>query len=566
MLHEMNAHDYKRGVFTFSVGERDGVGEGRYGLWSETYANYWPTGNVYRMWKMLADNELEITADTIPGISALASVDDDGRTTVLLSCMDYRHDGVRPVTISGLPAGGVTAYLIDEDHSNLFDAGVDHADLETVAVTLEDNSVSIDIKPRSILLIVATGVIDGAIPGLVMVGDQPALLSSIVGESVDARSLTNYTDPDFMLPFGHKSHWIQPWRATVETPEASALTGGIGVNFNVTAEQADHSARLLAAKGFALARLEVGWNAIDYTTGDLTTGQATSLDARVQALSDHGIRPLILLNSNHQEPCPVSRFTGTVTAVADSTHVTLDSGTAAQVVLGKTGFDHDTRAAGVLITALAGNDATLSKALTLTPGTYAMTTLKYEPFGHPRLTGPATNTRYEATLTGWLDYVDTVATFMTAIVGADGFDLEIWNELSFGGDFLVLDRYYTADPETPPDPLVSETDDITFQLPRRTLAWIRANLDAGVGVGNGMASQRPWDSGANSGPFLTALCKHPYAGWKRYPGDQVEDGNEPRDALGGSDAAGGPRSWPSSSRPTTPCSRSFSGSGSRPST
>src|SRR5438445_548536 len=76
-----------------------------------------------------------------------------------------------------------------------------------------------------------------------------------------AGTLSDPIDPfqQTALPFGQRSHWLQPWRAYFTTVPATTLRRAIGINFNVTPGQADATARLLADSGFRRARIEIGW-------------------------------------------------------------------------------------------------------------------------------------------------------------------------------------------------------------------------------------------------------------------------------------------------------------------
>lgn len=151
MLIEAQRQGYVRSIYTFPIGDSEASGEGRYGLYSDTQG-MWATGNAYDLWSRLAANELAVTIDADPNINAVAS-SGSGRTTVMLASLAYRENGTRPVTISGLPAGTPTAYVIDNTRSNRFDAGSSHQALETVPVTLSGGSVSVNLKPRSVLLL-----------------------------------------------------------------------------------------------------------------------------------------------------------------------------------------------------------------------------------------------------------------------------------------------------------------------------------------------------------------------------------------------------------------------------
>ena len=117
-------------------------------------------------------------------------------------------------------------------------------------------------------------------------------------------------DPDpsqqTALEFGDRSHWLQPLRAYADTPPAAALRSAIGVSLDVGPGQLDRTARLLAANGFARARLEVSWNRMDFARPDRLRDPA-ALRAALESLRRHGLRPLILLNANHGEPVPVRR-------------------------------------------------------------------------------------------------------------------------------------------------------------------------------------------------------------------------------------------------------------------
>src|SRR5919202_29876 len=66
------------------------------------------------------------------------------------------------------------------------------------------------------------------------------------------------------LAFGDRSHWLQPWRGSLDTPPATRLRDAIGINFNVDAEEAPATAQLLARSGFRRARLEIGWDQMSY--------------------------------------------------------------------------------------------------------------------------------------------------------------------------------------------------------------------------------------------------------------------------------------------------------------
>ncbi|HWJ50540.1 MAG TPA: hypothetical protein VNR42_05935 [Solirubrobacteraceae bacterium] len=405
-------------------------------------------------------------------------------------------------------------------------------------------------------------------------------------DPIDPRYLTS-------LPFGASSFWIQPWRAYLDTWPGSRLLDALGVNFNVNGNLAPDVARLLHDVGFRLARIEIGWGALSYANPERFVHEA-EIRARLLALRRYGLRPLILLNANSGEPAPAKKIalTTVAPAPAGSTTVTLTAASAAEVVPGKSGFDSSTfkpvkerhkrghkraqagprltpaqrrvrhaarraarkaaTAAGLTTTVLQGNPgllitkvsaggvATLSRPLPseLPAGSYRGSTLLYAPFGPPKLPNGSPNPAFKATLAGWLQYVATICREARGIFGARGFDLEVWNELSFGSEFLDVEKYY-ADPESSSREVVKE---VTKTLLDETLAFVRnpANgISSQVGVSDGFASESPFPSAAYAPAGLTAYSKHPYAGPKSYPADfHAKPGNVPRDALGRRDTTG----------------------------
>jgi hypothetical protein len=204
----------------------------------------------------------------------------------------------------------------------------------------------------------------------------------------------------------------------------------------------------------------------------------------------------------------------------------LDAASAGRVVPGFTGLDSRStyKAAANLFTSVSGTTVALSKPLEadIAPGTYWASTLRYEPFRRPGEPG------FERTMEGWLAYVGAVTREVKAALGRDAFDVEIWNELTFGADFLDINRYHT--------PAVAagsqrSTEDAILQ---RTIAFLRdpSSGVGRVGIGNGFSNQRPWEAGSTSPLGLTAIDKHPYAERKRFPERAVFNGIRPLDAWG----------------------------------
>jgi hypothetical protein len=353
----------------------------------------------------------------------------------------------------------------------------------------------------------------------------------MVDDPIDSKYLTQ-------LPFGRRSFWIQPWRAYLDTWPASRLLDSVGINFNVKANEADGTARLLQHSGFKLARIEIGWNAIAYDDPNQFVNEP-NIRERFVALRDHGLRPLILLNANSGSPGPTKSVTLATMAAAPAgaESVELSSTSAAEVIPGKTGFNNLSfgGAPDLFITSVDANGvASLSRPLpgALAAGAHNGSTLRYAPFGKPLLSNGDANPAFRSTLAGWLRYVATICHEADDIFGAGGYDLEVWNELSFGSEFLDQKKYYSP-------PRESGSGSATEALLDETVAYIRdpANgISPDVGVSDGFASQTPFASGGSVPLGTTALSKHLYSGPRYFPRNETVNSILPLNALGGPDA------------------------------
>jgi hypothetical protein len=367
-----------------------------------------------------------------------------------------------------------------------------------------------------------------------------AVLGALVGLAclTAASAGSSASSPPFFEPsqqtdldFGLRSHWLQPWRGYVDTPPATRVRDGLGINFNAAPAQADTVAALLAAAGFRRVRYEIPWCWVSYDNPAHLTNEA-ALDAALGAFAAHGLRPLILLNAHEGCPGPLRHLQVRLaaSAAAGTRTLRLDPASAQQVVPGLTGLDSTTqyKAAAILFTALSGTTVTLSKPLdrSIAAGaSVAASTLEYRPFGQ------VGTTAFERTMAGWLEYVGLVTRKVKSVLGSDAFDVEVWNELSFGSGFLNVNSYYS-----PPAEALSQTATQKALL-QRTVDYLRdpANGVAGVGIGDGFTNEQPFDSGATVPAGVTALDKHPYAGPITFPGSARFNGVRPLDALGNVD-------------------------------
>ena len=332
------------------------------------------------------------------------------------------------------------------------------------------------------------------------------------------------------MPWGTSSYWLQPWRSSLVTRSATSLQDAIGINFDVKPQEAMATARLLHDSGVRRARLEINWNQMSYANPWHLANTAPWREY-IRALRRYGIRPLILVNASPGGPVPMLSLNLRLksSAPAGARTISLDHGSAGQVVPGLTGINVNGYAARVLITSVDSRDAaTLSQPLpaALPAGPVAASTFKYEPFAPPYVAGGGPNPRYQQTLDGWLHYVRSVGHFVARIYGSDNFDLEVWNE---NQAFLDESDYFNP----VPDP--GSTGSTPYAVLQATIAMLRdpANGLTGVKVGDGFSSQSPWTSGNTVPAGTDAIDRHPYAqSLSVYPGSKTEAGIQPVNPQG----------------------------------
>ncbi len=317
---------------------------------------------------------------------------------------------------------------------------------------------------------------------------------------------------------------------------ATQFLDGLGIGLNThRGEDAEQILRMCAENGFKHARVEIGWGSLGYDDESKLNNPKDAAD-RLLACKAAGIRPLILLNGHHGAPCPMKNFERTVTADAEAgaREVTLDS--TGGLIIGHSGLSNRKEyvAAEFLITKIDGNKVTLSKPLParIAAGTSVpMATLKYAPFGDSNTADGM------ATIEGWKRYVRTIADFAATTLGTTGqpdlgFDLEIWNEMSFGSNFIDQGRYY--DPPQGRIDLNAVYRDIVGATADEALA--EPALFAGVRLEDGFSNTLPWPASSQMPARVTALSHHPYAGRKVFPRDKSK--GTALNALGLPDTSG----------------------------
>jgi hypothetical protein len=344
-------------------------------------------------------------------------------------------------------------------------------------------------------------------------------------------------DPRYLLdvPYGTVSFWLQPWRAYLDTWNASRLPQALGADLYVGAAQAAATARVLHESGFTLARIEIDWSALSYRHPTRFT-DPRSVSTILHALRRYDLRPLIVLSDGGAAPCPWTPITLSVAsgARAGARSVRLSPASAALVLPGRTALSTPHGGSAAIITSVTpGGVATLSSPLpsALAAGPHPATRLLYAPFGSPTLASGAANPTFQATLAGWLSYVDTVSSEASRILGPSGFDLEVWNGVSSDTTFLgAAERV----PGGARRPVRAPGGAAGTAVLDSTVAFVRSpasGLSEGVGVSDGFASQTPLVSGVRSPVGLTALSKDPNSELHVFPAS-YEHGPIPIDALG----------------------------------
>lgn len=356
---------------------------------------------------------------------------------------------------------------------------------------------------------------------------QPAPQKPL-GAYTDARYLTG-------IAFGQQSHWIQPWRAYLETLPAHHFVNGTGIMLNnLGAASPDLVLQMLAKNGIRHGRIEISWGSIN-VDDESKVNDDGRLRALLLACRKWNVRPLILLNAHHGAPGPTRFFERTVTAAAPQGSRAVQLDDVSGLVIGRSGLSQltDYWAAEALVTAVDANTktVTLSKPLPKAIAANArvpMATLRYRPFSPP---GSAD---YIETIGGWKRYVATVTRFVTDALQTTqvtnnapnnrqssinnrqsdkGFDLEVWNEMSFGSNFITINAYYE------PKLVEYNQDSAWSNIVKATAEVAQASpqMFSGIALVDGFSNTLPWQASSTEPARVSALSHHPYAGRRRYP-------------------------------------------------
>lgn len=359
--------------------------------------------------------------------------------------------------------------------------------------------------------------------------DEKASASPLTEESGTLnRPYTDWRQQE--IPFGTSSFDLAPWRSYMDTWDANRYLDTLGVVFNVYGREADATAQLLSEAGFRSARVEIGWGNVDYNNiSKLREPQAQNFREILRALRKHGIRPIILLNANAGNPVPSDLVEVKLKKAAPKGSREIYVAQTSGIVPHYTGLSG--QAYQTMFPVITGVDArtgrlTLSAPLNsdLKTGLLKLTKLKYRPISGTVDAAGKSNSASQDTLNGWKSYLQTVTRFLKETLGTTasrtdaGFDLEVWNEMTFGSQFLDINNYYNPKlilSKPPSYTLGSRTVQGPEVLLPLTVQYVRDATSSlpGVRVISGFSNQRPWENGLELYPGQTGFSRHYYTGY-----------------------------------------------------
>ena len=346
------------------------------------------------------------------------------------------------------------------------------------------------------------------------------------GKTASAELARPYEDPlQQEVRFGQKSYFLDPWKAYMDTWPAATFLRCLGTNFNVNdPKEFEPTAMVLAEAGIRSARVEVGLGSFKYDD-PTQLNSPDGLRLKLQTLKKHGIRPLMLLNANSGWPCPIRGFRvklredaaeGARAIVIDKTDDVRPHYTGLRGQGYQTGFPLI-----IAVDKATGRcelSAPLAKAVKA--GDIELYTLKYPPLSFERFADGRPNPAAKETLDGWMTYVAALCRFTKEALGTEGaadagFDLEVWNELTFGSHYLEDKNYYNPPREFQKPRFTYKGKPFGYEvLLAMTVDFANnpANRLPGVGVINGFSNQRPWENGTEMWPGQRGFSRHYYTG------------------------------------------------------
>ena len=280
-----------------------------------------------------------------------------------------------------------------------------------------------------------------------------------------------YVDPAQLdVPWPKHSDYKQPWRGFLETKSGWDFLQGVGVNYHVPGND-PLAVRLLAEAGFRTFRIEIGFGNVRWDQTGLSGEER--LRKVLELCRQYHIRPTMLLNANHGVPCPLKFFQKKLLAEAPQGSRTVKLADTRDLVVGRSGINGLTGywAAEALITAIDEKTGVcqLSKPLpkALPAGDLHMATLAILPLY------PVGTKQFDETADAWVRYALLVCKLVRD-AGIAEFDVEIWNELTFGTKFLDINNYYDRDtPKVKPGPNFLLRGGNCWELARRTVEAVK---------------------------------------------------------------------------------------------
>jgi hypothetical protein len=374
------------------------------------------------------------------------------------------------------------------------------------------------------------------------------------------------------VPFGIISYYNQPWRAYMDTWAADKWLESLGTQWNVDRKYMEPLCRLFQETGLSSIRYEIGWGSMGWDD-DLMPHVKANMKRDFTLFAKYGIRPLILLNAHHGVPCPVKDVNVTVVADAAKGDKTLKLKSADGIKPGYTGIQHPEYIANYPTITKIDPDGTctLSAGLPfdIKAGPFRLVQTKYQPFQGTKLKDGTPVPAAQETFNGWLAYVAAVTKTAREALGTDGqpdagFDLEVWNEQTFGSNFLDINRYYdqkiafaesftythtrAMQPGYRPGATLTFEQKGAYAILPMTIDWAAdpANKCPGVRVISGFANQWPWDNGTGLWDHQYGFSRHYYTGgWRDCSPETPLSGRNTGtiDALGNFDGKKDGKDW-----------------------
>src|SRR6266446_3149540 len=326
------------------------------------------------------------------------------------------------------------------------------------------------------------------------------------------------------------SYWLNPWRCYMDTRVLDDFYNCLGVNHSVNSAFVNSTvgwnsiAQVCATAGIKHMRIEVDWGAFTYSNVNVLSNPLTLqfYSDILNACKNNGIRPLILLNANHISPCPFFFFNPTTTAQSNigSTTVSFSPSDVSQILPGYTGLMSSPNNPGMGFPLFTSVDSgtgicTTSATLTVTNGSIQLVTMKYHPFSGSLNADNSTNPFCQETINGWVLFVQNSCALVSGILGNNNFDVEIWNKLSNGSNFLDEKNYYSPAPRVTDWTHTNWGATCHYNNNFYALAAISADTIKagwpGTRVINGLANTLPWWSGISAWKTWDFNSRHFYS-------------------------------------------------------